>query len=108
MFVCTLNECFILAMININKSQDFGRIHLLNEIIISSDSRIGQSTRKIDSCKKYFTVRAISEHIIRHCVAIIAAIHCVLVDTIVSALSWERNPIHETNDVIHQRFSLGP
>jgi hypothetical protein len=79
-------------------------LHVIQES--GSQTPICPAPRKINGCKEYFTIRAISEHIIHHCVAIIAAIHCALVDTIVSALGWERNPIHETHDVVHQRFSL--
>ena len=78
-------------------------LHLIQES--GSQTPVCPAARKIDSCKKYFTVRAISEHIIHHCVAIVSTIHSILIDTIVSALGWKRNPIHETNDVVHQRFS---
>ena len=48
---------------------------------------------------------AISKNIIHHRVTIVATIHRILVDSIIRALGWERNPVHETDDIINKRLS---
>ncbi len=80
-------------------------LHLIQES--RCQTPVGPAPRKIDRCKEYLTVRAISKHIIHHCVTIIPAIHCILVNTIVSALCWERNPIHETIYLSHGCKRMG-
>jgi hypothetical protein len=63
------------------------------------------TTGKIDCSKKYFPVWAISKHVIHHCVTIVAAIYCFLCNTIVRTFGWERDTIHETDYIVHKRFS---
>jgi hypothetical protein len=60
---------------------------------------------EIYSCKEHFPIRAISENIIYHGVTIVATIHFILVDSIDHALGSERNPIHETDNIIYKRLS---
>ena len=78
-------------------------LHLMQES--RRQTTVCPATRKVDCSKKYFPIWAISKHIIHHCVAIIATIHCVLHNMIIHAFCRERDAIHETYDIIQKRFS---
>jgi hypothetical protein len=78
-------------------------LHLVHET--RCQTPICPTPGKIDRHKKYFPIMAISKNIIHHRVTIVATIHRILVDSIIRALGWERNPVHETDDIINKRLS---
>ena len=65
---------------------------------------VGSASREIHCRKKYFSVRTIRKDVIDHSITVITTIERVLLKTLIRAFSWNRNSIHEPNNVIYERF----
>ncbi len=52
------------------------------------------------------TIGAIGKHVVLHHVAVILTIIAILLDVFISAFWGERDAVHETDDIVYERFSL--
>ena len=91
------------SLVNTYLVQEHPPLHVMQEPCCKTP--VCSTTWKVDCSKKYLSLLAISEHIIHHCVAIIAAIYCVLCNTIICTFGRERNAVNETYDIVNKRLS---